>query len=120
MSFQEATVEHLVRRRLDHNLLLLSCHQTTCKDRCPFIFQAAWCTHSHYSFVVANAWNRLHENGGVDTALASEKEDSLKFNDEHFGNIFRRKELETILRGIQSTLEEFDFIRLTLLQNELL
>lgn len=46
--------------------------------------------------------------------------DSLKFNKEVFGNIFRRKRhLEARLRGVQRRLEEVDSARFCLLEKEL-
>jgi hypothetical protein len=119
MSFQEATVEHLVRRHSDHNPLLLRCNQVSNRGHRPFRFQAAWCTHTSYSNVVLNAWNK--GNGSVVASLQSVEKDSLTFNEEHFGNIFRRKKhLESRMRGIQRVLEEVDSARLLLLHKDLL
>lgn len=102
MSFQDATVEHLGHKRSNHNNLLLCYHQTTRKYQHPFRFQVVWCTHSHYPIMAVNAWNRDRGNSGDDTALASGKEDFLRFNDVYYCNIFRRKnELEARLRGTQ-------------------
>jgi len=49
------------------------------------------------------------------------KEESLVFNKEVFGNIFRRKrEYEARLRGIQKSLERCDSAALLVLQRQLL
>jgi len=107
MSFQEATMEHLVRRHSNHNPLLLRCNQVSNRGHRPFRFQAAWCTHTNYSNAVLNAWNK--GNGSVVASLQNVEKGSLTFNEEHFGNIFRRKKhLESKMRGIQRVLEEVD------------
>lgn len=78
MRFQEATVEHLVKRQSDHNpLLLRGSHLVSNKEGRPLRFQAAWCTHEDYSQVVKLAWNKCQ--GNVMAAL-NEVKDSIVFN----------------------------------------
>lgn len=108
MEFPEATMEHLVRRRSDHNPLFLRCgiHVGKREER-PFRFIAAWCTHSDYPNIVRETWKR--ENGDVPMALHKVTQESIKFNKEKFGNIFANKRhLEAQLQGIQRTLENVD------------
>lgn len=119
MKFPEATVEHLVKRRSDHNPLLLRCHHIdhTHQDR-PFRFQAEWCTHSGYSDVVQKAWGNASD---IVTSLQKVSIDSITFNKEVLGNIFMRKrKLENRLRGIQKELERVDSAQLLILQKNLL
>lgn len=121
LSFPEASIEHLTRKHLDHNPLLLRCYTNVAANRDrPFRFQAAWCSHEDYIGVVQEAW------GGEDTtsvvqSLHQVRDKSIIFNKEVFGNIFaKKKELEARLRGIQRALENIDLAQLTLLQKELL
>jgi hypothetical protein len=120
LRFPEATVEHLVRRHSDHNLILSRCfNYTGCVEERPFWFQAAWSTHSEYHDLVKNSWARDQNN--IVKCLQNVANDSTTFNKEVFGNIFaRKKELEARLRGIQRTLEDIDSTRLMRLQRELL
>ena len=55
----------------------------------PFRFEAAWVLHEDYHHVVTRAWNK--EVNGVVDGLRRVKDDSIIFNKEVFGNIFRRK-----------------------------
>ena len=60
--------------------------------------------HDQYSSVVTEAWIR----GGDDAVncLNEVRQYSIKFNNEVFGNVFRKKkELEACINGIQRRLE---------------
>lgn len=84
----------------------------------PFRFEAVWLTHPDYATVVEKAWDK--EKGNLVEALSKVKDDSIVFNQEVFGNIFRRKQaLERRLKGIQKSLERVDSARLTMLENQL-
>lgn len=89
-AFPEAMVENLCRLHSDHNPILIHCGGLPAHARTrPFRFEAAWTTHPEYRPVVLNAWNKGHS--GAVLSLAEVKLDSLLFNSEVFGNIFRRK-----------------------------
>ncbi|GAU45928.1 hypothetical protein TSUD_100050 [Trifolium subterraneum] len=84
----------------------------------PFRFEAAWIDHKDYSTLVDRAWNSSNHN--IVTALNTVKHDSINFNHEVFGNIFRRKRhIESILKGVQSYLERVDSLSQVLLEKEL-
>lgn len=82
-----------------------------------FRFEAAWIFHDGYSQIVEGAWNQK-KNKPLE-ALAQVKEDSIRFNQEVFGNIFKRKKnIETRLQGIQRTLENVDSVALVNLEQK--
>lgn len=59
--------------------------------------------HEEYRGLVANALHRVHWN--VQSKLGSVRSDSIAFNRETFGNIFRRKRrIEGRLKGVQREL----------------
>jgi len=120
LQFPEATIEHLVCRQFDHNpILLRCCNVVSTRDGRPFRFQVAWCTHEDYPTIVKNAWKK--DQGSISTALRNVKDESLVFNRETFGNIFKRKrEYEARLHGIQRSLEHVDSASLLILQRKLL
>lgn len=108
LNFPEATVEHLVRRKSDHNPLLLRCtNNVSVPSGRPFRFLAAWCTHEEYPDIVRGAW--WSSGGSVSNALKNVRNESIIFNKNVFGNIFhRKKSLEARLKGIQRALENID------------
>lgn len=120
MRLPEASVEHLFRCHSDHNPILLHCcHMVSPPAERPYRFQAAWCTHSAYPPLVKFAWQR--DLGSISQALQNVQNDSISFNKHLFGNIIQRKrKLEARLRGIQRTLEHFDYASLIILQRDLL
>ena len=80
----------------------------------PCRFQATWTTHH----IVQIAWNGGEND--VPNCLEVVWVESLVFNREVFGSIFKRKrELEVYIIGIQRTLERFDFAYLCRLESEL-
>jgi exonuclease III len=119
MSFPEAFVEVLCRLHYDHNPLLLRFGGLPlARGPRPFRFEAAWIDHKDYESLVRNSWNSSNHN--TITALNIVKENSIIFNHEVFGNIFRRKKhVESRLKGILSYLERVDSLRHTFLEKEL-
>lgn len=83
-------MENLYRNHSDHNPILLRCGvlYPVARER-PFRFEAAWITHENYHAVVQNAWQR--GNCNVLKGLEVLRDDSIMFNRNTFGNIFRRK-----------------------------
>jgi len=78
----------------------------------PFRFQACWLTHDDYPTVVNNAW----KNGEpyITDSLNRVRDDSLTFNKEVFGNIFKRKkDIEKQLQHVQM-IERVDSIHLNM------
>lgn len=119
LNFPEAFVEILCRSQSDHNLILLRCGGLPqLNGTRPFRFEAAWITHPNYQQVVQQAWNR--GNHDLLRSLSHTQGDSITFNKDIFGNIFKIKNtLERRLRGIQRTLETVDSIRLIHLEQQL-
>lgn len=117
--FPEAFIEVLCRMHSDHNPLLLRMGwipQATGPK--PFRFEAAWITHDDYQGVVQNAWNR--RLGSPMESLEHVKEQSIIFNKEVFGSIFKRKrKIEARIKGIQQTLERVDSLSLLHLEQAL-
>lgn len=92
LQFPEAFVEVLYRSRSDHNPILLRCGGLPLAEgNHPFRFEAAWITHPEYQSVVENAWRR--GNHDLVQSLNYTQGDSIMFNKETFGNIFRRKNI---------------------------
>jgi hypothetical protein len=120
MKFHEATVEHLVRKKYDHNPILIRCNNAMVyREGRPFRFQALWFTHKDYLPLVKDTWST--ESGSIVRCLQSVAQKSIDFNKNVFGNIFaRKKEVEARLRGIQRALENIDSANLLRLQKELL
>lgn len=84
-----ALVEVLASHDFDHNPLLLSCKKAqSSKVKC-FHFQAVWLTHPDYNKLVENTCNS--SIGDVPVKLGKIKDQSLIFNRDIFGNIFRQK-----------------------------
>ncbi|GAU41508.1 hypothetical protein TSUD_302460 [Trifolium subterraneum] len=119
LAFPEAFVEVLCRFHSDHNPLFLRFGGLPItRGPRPFRFEAAWIDHKDYSTLVERAWNSSNHN--IVTALNTVKHDSINFNHEVFGNIFRRKRhIESRLKGVQSYLERVDSLSHVLLEKEL-
>ena len=117
--YPEAFVEVLPRIYSDHNPLFLRCEGLPSpRGQRPFRFEAAWVSHDDYQGVMWNAWRRGSPD--VVNSLDRVRTDSLIFNREVFGDIFRRKRLlEARIARIQKSLEEVDSARLVWLEREL-
>lgn len=105
-------MENLCHLTLDHSPILLRCKSVYVErhDR-PFQFLAAWSSHDGFEAVVRKAWDEGHHS--VIQRLDRVGEESLVFNRDVFGNIFRKKRtLEVRLRGIQWILEKVDVLSL--------
>ncbi|XP_057453240.1 uncharacterized protein LOC130745118 [Lotus japonicus] len=108
LGFPNGSVEVLPRMHSDHSPLLLRC----CPPppgiaNKPFRFEAAWMDHPQYATVVSGAW----EKGGPNfvSSMDCVRQDSLLFNHEVFGNIFRRKRrIADQIRRVQERLETVD------------
>lgn len=118
-AFSQAFVEVQCRLHSDHNTILVRCGGLPEEwGPRPFRFEAAWVTHEDYHQVVHRAWTR--RQGSPVEALEQVRADSLVFNKEVFGNIFRRKrEIERRLKGVQHSLERVDSVRLVMLEHQL-
>ena len=118
-NFPEAFVETLHRVYSDHHPILLSCEGVNnLVGPRPFRFEASWAMHGDYEEVVWSAWSM----GGAHVwdKLIKVRDDSIIFNKQVFGNIFRRKRsLENRLRGVQEKLERVDSISLAILERDL-
>lgn len=113
--FPHALVETLPSSHSsDHNPLLLSCLKSSSRRSKLFHFQAAWISHPDYELLVTNSWRQTQ--GAVPLKLSRVRDDSIQFNKEIFGNIFKRKrELEARINGIHRQLDTYpssDLIRL--------
>jgi endonuclease/exonuclease/phosphatase family metal-dependent hydrolase len=119
LAFPEAFVEVLCRLHSDHNPLLLRFGGLPIvSGPRPFCFEAAWIDHADYSALVERAWTSSNHN--TTTALNNVRQDSITFNQEVFGNIFKRKRhIESRLKGVQNYLERVDSLHHTLLERNL-
>lgn len=72
----------------------------------PLRFQVEWCTLDDYLGVAREGWGRSND---FIRALNKVSSDFMNFNEEKFGNIYKRKrDLENRMCGIQSELERVD------------
>jgi len=119
VSFPEAFVEVLCRLHSDHNPLLIRFGGIPlARGPRPFHFEAAWIDHNDYADLVKSSW--ISQNHNITAALAKVQENSITFNQDVSGNIFKRKKhVENRLKGVQSYLERVDSYRHTLLEKEL-
>lgn len=119
LAFPEAFIEVLCRLHSDHNPLFLRLGGLPqMRGPRPFKFEAAWIVHSDYQGVVQHAWGT--RRGRPMEALAQVRDQSINFNKEVFGNIFKRKRnIEARIRGIQKTLERVDSLALYHLEQSL-
>ena len=107
--FPEAYVENLLRSYSDHRPILLRGQGSIP----PFRFQACWLTDDDYPTIVNNAW----KNGEpyIAASLNRVRDDSLTFNKEVFGNIFKRKkDIEKQLQHVWKMIERVDYIHLNM------
>ncbi|XP_057442323.1 uncharacterized protein LOC130734042 [Lotus japonicus] len=104
VAFPGANVEVLNRIHSDHTPLMIHCGSSLHGSYPrPFRFMAAWMEHENYRSLVSNAWNRGSDN--VQSKLSSVQVDSIAFNKDVFGDIFRRKRrIEARLKGAQREL----------------
>jgi hypothetical protein len=119
LSFPEAYLETLCRVSSDHNPILMRCGGLPiARGTRPFRFEAAWISHSDYEQLVKDAWTR--GRGLPILGLNTIREESIIFNKEVFGNIFKKKRsLENRLNCIQRTMERVDSTRLINLEYQL-
>lgn len=90
MDFPEAFVEVLCHLHSDHNPILLRLGGLPqMRGPYPFRFEAEWIAHDNYSHLVEIVW--LESNNNPVVALAKVRDESIIFNREGFGNIFKRK-----------------------------
>jgi len=119
IAFPETFVEILCRLHSDHNPILLRFGGLPlARGPRPFRFEAAWIDHEEYANLVDKAWNSSNHN--TITSLSKVRDNSIIFNHEVFGNIFRRKQrVVNRLKGVQKYLERVDSLRHVLLEKEL-
>nr|KYP37749.1 hypothetical protein KK1_041039 [Cajanus cajan] len=108
VTFPEAYAEALCRVYFDHCPILVRSGGIKDNHRVrPFRFQAAWTSHKDYNQVVRKAWEKSSPN--LCLSLKQVEKDSLKFNKEVFGNIFKRKSrVIARLNGVHKALEEHE------------
>ncbi|XP_024636248.1 uncharacterized protein [Medicago truncatula] len=119
LAFPEAFIEILCRLHSDHNPILLRFGGLPLAiGPRPFRFEAAWIDHEDYYDLVTTAWNSSNHN--PTTALKNVRESSIIFNQEVFGNIFKRKrQVEKRLKGVQQYFNRVDSIYHALLEKDL-
>lgn len=119
LKFPNAFIEVLCRLHSDHNPLLLRLGGLPqMRGPKPFRFEAAWIVHNDYQEVMQAAWDR--RRGNPLEALGHVREQSIIFNRDVFGSIFKRKRtIEAHLKGIQKTLERVDSLSLCHLEQSL-
>lgn len=114
LAFPHSIVEVLSQHASDHNPLLLSCTKFKSKRAKLFHFQAAWMTHPDYELLVNHYWTQTH--GDVVAKLDQIRKQSLAFNKDTFGNIFKRKrKIEARIKGVHLQLDlcpSSDLVRL--------
>lgn len=119
LAFPEAFIEILCRLHSDHNPILLRFGGLPLAiGPHPFRFEAAWIDHEDYYDLVTTAWNSSNHN--PTTALKNVRESSIIFNQEVFGNIFKRKrQVEKRLKGVQQYFNRVDSLHHALLEKDL-
>lgn len=118
LAFPHAIVEVLPQHGSDHNPLLLSCIKNRSKSAKMFHFQAAWMTHPDYDILVRNSWNQ--SNGEFSAKLDNVRQNSITFNKDTFGNIFKKKrQLEARIKGVHLQLDTCPTHALIILEKEL-
>lgn len=112
----------LSRVHSDHCPLLIHCGaDLRTSTNWPFKFMAAWAEHPAYKDLVENAWRNDEED--VLSKLQRVRQESIEFNEQVFGNIYRRKRrVEARLKGVQRELSiqiSYDLVQFEAqLQNE--
>lgn len=112
LAFLEAFIEVLCRFHSDHNPLFIRLGGVI-QNRGPrhFKFEASWIVYEDYEGVVQSAWES--RRGRPLDALTKVKYQSIIFNKEVFGNIFKKKRLiEARMKRIQRSLERVDSLSL--------
>lgn len=118
LAFPQALVQMLPQHGSDHNPLLLSCDKFKVSRAKLFYFQAAWMNHPEYESLVQSSWTKT--TGGVNIKLDAVRKQSLIFNRETFGNIFKRKrQIEARINGVHQELDSFPTSTLITLERDL-
>ncbi|XP_028067839.1 uncharacterized protein LOC114270505 [Camellia sinensis] len=118
--FLEGAVQNLPRTYSDHSPLMVYTEGITKLSPInrPFHFEAAWLSHPSYKDIVNLSWNHesfLQEN------LSSLATNSLVWNKDVFGNIFKRKRwLLSRIEGIQKAQHFSSSHNLFLLEKDLI
>ncbi|XP_074313583.1 uncharacterized protein LOC141648767 [Silene latifolia] len=102
--FEDANVKHLPAIQSDHCPLLISPNgfAPLSSVQKPFRFQAAWLTHENFTDFVVENWQ---PEGYLTAQLGSLSTKLQTWNEQVFGNIFRKKrELFTRINGCQKKL----------------
>lgn len=118
LAFPRVVVEILPQHNSDHNPLLLSCSKYKSRREKMFHFQAACMSHPDYDMLVQNTWSQT--SGDVAIKLDSIRKNSLVFNRDIFGNIFKRKRhIEGRIRGVHLQLDRYPTSDLIHLERDL-
>ncbi|XP_025636054.1 uncharacterized protein [Arachis hypogaea] len=114
--FPESYVENLARMHSDHCPIMIRCQGNDRRVGVkPFRFQVAWSYQPSFLSVVRGAWDKGRPN--PIRCLSQVRDDTLAFNRDVFGNIFKRKrELERRVASIQQRMKRVD--ALSLIQEE--
>ncbi|XP_062013981.1 uncharacterized protein LOC133730398 [Rosa rugosa] len=90
-SFPDAFIRHLAKMKSDHCPILLQLHSNNSVNRAaiPFRFQAMWMTHNDFAPYVDTTWKNSHGSFVEKTNALSHA--LLDWNQNTFGNIFKRK-----------------------------
>ncbi|XP_019152267.1 PREDICTED: uncharacterized protein LOC109149075 [Ipomoea nil] len=103
-AFPEAKAKVLTRTHSDHHPIAFIRHAGSAPVRGnrPYRFEAAWLTHDDYKRIWKTAWK--DRGGNVVEAIDEVTRLSKQWNEEVFGNIFKRKrQLQARLQGIQNS-----------------
>ncbi|KAF7812868.1 ribonuclease H [Senna tora] len=118
VTFPGASVHNLFSNYSDHNPVGVFLNKPAPNRNKPFRMEAAWTLHPAFPDVVRKAWSRHDKN--IANSLASMRKEAIKFNQETFGNIFKRKRnILARLSGIQRTLDTHINGRLLAIEREL-
>ncbi|XP_050273319.1 uncharacterized protein LOC126716553 [Quercus robur] len=119
LMYPEARVAHLTRCHSDHCPILLELQPRSQENRRKlFKFQTCWLSNSNFPFVVTQAWSH---SSGLAQAIELFTNKAIRWNKEHFGNIFfRKKTIMARLNGIQRAMLVNPSAFLLNLENELL
>ncbi|XP_028101054.1 uncharacterized protein LOC114300374 [Camellia sinensis] len=118
--FPDGTVQNLRRTYSDHSPLIAYTEGISKLSPCnrPFRFEAAWLSHPQYRDVIYSSWDH---NQSLSTNLLQVANDSLIWNKEIFGNIFKSKRcLLSRIEGIQKALANHFSHNLFLLEKDLI
>ena len=119
LMYPEARVAHLTRCHSDHCPVLLELQPRNQENRRKlFKFQTCWLSNSNFPSVVTQAWSH---SSGLAQAIDRFTNEAIRWNKEHFGNIFfRKKTIMARLNGIQRAMAVNPLAFLLNLENELL